>query len=1041
MNTDADTDELQTAHDELIHRLSLHIDNPDLADGQRELAQAWRQRVDYARERAIAGLSIAFIAQVGRGKSTLVAAATGLRLPVDPANPKKWSVLPVGDGRTTLGETRIYFGARDTIELRVDPIPRDELLTELRLFAHDLSHRSAGKSTTTSSTPAGEEMHGLLRQWLATTPEDPRAELQALASSTDPETLEQLLVSRIDLDKRTVPTIKTFPADTAGLTALKQFLKDLMLGRLADAPAPSVVHLRIPPNTLASAIDRIIDTRGVDADAPELLLRGRRDLHELLADPDTLPILCSEFASAPDHVTRQLLILDAETARPLGRGGAPLRLVIVDDREPDDDPSEQTEQARLRQERVAQCRDRLQEAAPSLPSNCVVALDARRDADALRDLLTEMVDEARLARVAAWRRALQDANDASATFADAEFAADAHEIDLQLWWAWDSAVATSTKQSLAGLAAVGAAIETRELKSIQHWSHVHAAMRRRGKYRQLDLAALGSRILSALQIVPFIMALEAKYSELSKTLTGRLAGHLNLRYAQFQKAHTSRILRLSEAWRRTLVDYFASSASDALWVWCENRWGLGGGYLMDLAQRFKQESERANLQLSPPLPPLEESLPPRPPLFSLRRVRLRNFRCVADRAVDISERITVFAGDNGLGKTCWLEAIAAAVGALLPAMDAGPAPPLVNVDVRQQIRQLRGLPDRQYQLPLEVYIEAAIQGHPLRWTRGIETMSRDTPVADDDALQVVGATIARAVRDHSQQQLPVLAYYGTERLWPALDAYKDRREVGSRFDGYRDSLQAASTHRHMLDWVRHYTLVELQRKAPQVQLRAIERAVIACVEGAVQFGYDLALEDLTLTMADGQVFTFGMLSDGYRNIVAMVADIAWRASILNPQLGDRAPALAEGIVLVDEIDLHLHPKWQRRVLADLHRAFPRLQFVATTHSPFIIQSLRPGQLVNLDPDSADALYADRSPEDIAEQIMGVEIPQRSERRQREYEAARRFYELLDQMPDADDPTLLRLKAELDEIVAPYAENQAFVAFLERKRLLAEAKHP
>lgn len=1036
---DTDTGELQTAHDELIHRLSLHIDNPDLPDSQRELAQAWRQQVEYARERAVARLTIAFIAQVGRGKSTLVAAATGLRLPVDSMNPKKWSVLPVGDGRTTLGETRIYFEARDDFELRVDPIPRDELLTELRLFARDLSHRSAGKSSAASPSPAGEEMYGLLRQWLATTPEDPRAELQALARSTDPEILEQLLVSRLDLDKRTAPTMRHFPADPAGLAALKQELRDLMLGRMADAPAPSVVHIRIPPNILATEIDRIIDTRGVDADAPELLLRGRRDLHELLADPDTLPILCSEFASAPDHVTRELLKLDTEIARPRGKDRPSPRILIVDDREPDEDPTEQREQTRLRDERVAQCRDRLHAVAPSLPPNCVVALDARHETDALRDVLAGMTREARLARLTAWQQALQEANDACATFADAEFAAEAHAIDLQLWWAWDSAFAKSIEQSVPGLTAVGAALITRKLKSIQHWSHVHAAMRRRGKYRQLDLAALGSRILSVLQILPFLEALETKRNELSAVLTGRLAVHLNLRHKQFQQAHVSRLIDLAEAWRKVLADYFASPSSDALWAWCEARWGRGEGYLTDLADRFGQESEAVNLQLTPPLPPLEESLPPRPPLFSLRRVGLRNFRCVVDRTADISERITVFAGDNGLGKTCWLEAIAAAAGAILPAMDAGPAPPLVNTDVRQQIRELRGVPDRQYQLPLEIHVEATIQGHPLRWIRGIKTTIEGTPVADDDALRVVGATIARAVREHSQQQLPVLAYYGTKRLWPALDAHTDRREVGSRFDGYRDSLQAASTHRHMLDWVRHYTLVELQRKTPQVQLRAIEHAVIACVEGAVHFGYDLALEDLTLTMADGQVFTFRMLSDGYRNIVAMVADIAWRASVLNPQLGDRAAALAEGIVLVDEIDLHLHPKWQRRVLADLHRAFPRLQFVATTHSPFIIQSLRPGQLVNLDPDAADAPYADKSPEDITEQIMGVELPQRSERRQREYEAARRYYELLDQMPDADDPTLARLKAELDEIVAPYADNQAFVAFLERKRLIVEAK--
>jgi predicted ATP-binding protein involved in virulence len=74
------------------------------------------------------------------------------------------------------------------------------------------------------------------------------------------------------------------------------------------------------------------------------------------------------------------------------------------------------------------------------------------------------------------------------------------------------------------------------------------------------------------------------------------------------------------------------------------------------------------------------------------------------------------------------------------------------------------------------------------------------------------------------------------------------------------------------------------------------------------------------------------------NLVAMVADIAWRSSVLNPYLGEAAAVASEGVILIDEIDLHLHPRWQRHVLDDLRRTFPRLQFVATTHSPQIIAS-------------------------------------------------------------------------------------------------------
>jgi predicted ATP-binding protein involved in virulence len=76
-------------------------------------------------------------------------------------------------------------------------------------------------------------------------------------------------------------------------------------------------------------------------------------------------------------------------------------------------------------------------------------------------------------------------------------------------------------------------------------------------------------------------------------------------------------------------------------------------------------------------------------------------------------------------------------------------------------------------------------------------------------------------------------------------------------------------------------------------------------------------------------------------MVGLVADIAFRCARLNPQLGMNAAKLTTGLVLIDEIDLHLHPEWQQRVLLDLRHAFPRLQFVVTTHSPQVLSSIQP----------------------------------------------------------------------------------------------------
>ena len=86
------------------------------------------------------------------------------------------------------------------------------------------------------------------------------------------------------------------------------------------------------------------------------------------------------------------------------------------------------------------------------------------------------------------------------------------------------------------------------------------------------------------------------------------------------------------------------------------------------------------------------------------------------------------------------------------------------------------------------------------------------------------------------------------------------------------------------------------------------------------------------------------LSDGFRSILSMVADLAYRMVRLNPFLGRRAILDTPGIVLIDEIDMHLHPSWQQTVLLDLQKAFPKVQFIVTTHSPQVLGSVPPDSI-------------------------------------------------------------------------------------------------
>jgi predicted ATP-binding protein involved in virulence len=81
------------------------------------------------------------------------------------------------------------------------------------------------------------------------------------------------------------------------------------------------------------------------------------------------------------------------------------------------------------------------------------------------------------------------------------------------------------------------------------------------------------------------------------------------------------------------------------------------------------------------------------------------------------------------------------------------------------------------------------------------------------------------------------------------------------------------------------------------------------------------------------------LSDGEKGLLAMVGDLARRLAIANPSLSD--PLQGSGVVLIDEIELHLHPKWQREIIPALTRTFPNCQFIVTTHSPQVISQVKP----------------------------------------------------------------------------------------------------
>lgn len=143
------------------------------------------------------------------------------------------------------------------------------------------------------------------------------------------------------------------------------------------------------------------------------------------------------------------------------------------------------------------------------------------------------------------------------------------------------------------------------------------------------------------------------------------------------------------------------------------------------------------------------------------------------------------------------------------------------------------------------------------------------------------------------------------------------------------------------------------------------------------------------------------LSDGEQRLFTLFVDIARQHSLNN---SGNIFGEGEAIILIDEIDVHLHPKWQRRIVPALEDLFPNSQFIATTHSPFVIQATSRDKIISIDQKYATALDGGNSIEDIAEDIQGVSLPQRSIRSEKLSAAAKQYFTLLEKQ--AIDPQLV-----------------------------------
>jgi predicted ATP-binding protein involved in virulence len=432
-------------------------------------------------------------------------------------------------------------------------------------------------------------------------------------------------------------------------------------------------------------------------------------------------------------------------------------------------------------------------------------------------------------------------------------------------------------------------------------------------------------------------------------------------------------------------------------------------------------------------------------------IRLINFRAFERFALHLEPRLTVLVGRNGTGKTTVLEGLAVALGAWLSFFKASRDDRAIPKSAARLVTTMHGgVPSMATCYPVNVEASGEtplghvawareLRGADSRTTTSVTTHGRTGPL---EATRFLPLGIADGMSDAGPIELPVLAYYGTGRLWHhKRDRSPEKAGLKSRLQGYRAALEAASDQKGFEAWMAWREEDRVQRLARAAEegrplsevrspeLEGVSAAACACLEGARRIYYSANHQELRVDFTDGSSLPFGALSDGQRNLIAVAADIAWRATQLNPSLGAEAPARATGVVLIDEVDLHLHPAWQWRVLDDLLRAFPGLQFVVTTHSPQVMSAAPRGSVRLLDPDHQAhrvERIAGKDTNTILEDILGA--PSRlKETREKLDELARLI----------DDGQLAEAKALLAELSGLLGEDDAQVVAARWELSMAE----
>ena len=338
----------------------------------------------------------------------------------------------------------------------------------------------------------------------------------------------------------------------------------------------------------------------------------------------------------------------------------------------------------------------------------------------------------------------------------------------------------------------------------------------------------------------------------------------------------------------------------------------------------------------------------------MKRIRVENFRCYDDLTVNLKSGVNLLIGDNASGKTTVLKACRYVLSAFFSGYSDENTRWESPVDDDFSVRIADGmiLPER----PIRIFfLPDTTQYAPVPEENALVrpgTGEKEYVVQKNskkNSRSLIGGLegfrdYARLLVNVTDKALPLFASFSTEDIHSTrrLDAARFKNYLQKVSFGYYECLNGDGFFPYWLK--RLLVLQEGQKNLHEIA------SVRTAVSKALGTGGCGIIDELSIRPNQGKVyyiFSDGRevdaehLSDGYRRLVNIVTDVAFRCALLNGRLyGADAVSNTYGTVLIDEIDMHLHPTLQANVLRGLQRAFPKLQFIVTSHAPMVMTSVK-----------------------------------------------------------------------------------------------------